>query len=273
MSSSDCEMNPFFRSGKGCPLILIHGIMCDHTYFDPLSSMLSSEYQVITYDRRGYGLGSLQPDSFAVMHQVDDLHNVVSRLQENGVYLLAHSAGCIIAAEFACRYPSIVRGLILVEPAFGLNPEDKCRLDMWNAELNRYLAAGKVNNVLQAMALQLGLSAITGKASNRHELTKEKMIRAKNNLNTFLYGEINEIQRFRPELSAFEKITCPSAIGVSEEGAGLFCGEISIHNAEQLNWPLFFLPGNHNTLVNYPEECGISIMSILKDWRKSNVSS
>lgn len=50
--------------GSGDPIIFLHGFTLDHTTWKPQVEYFSKNYQVITYDARGFGKSSLPKSSY-----------------------------------------------------------------------------------------------------------------------------------------------------------------------------------------------------------------
>jgi len=49
-------------TGKGTPIVFLHGFTCDHRNWNPQVKYFSKKYKVITYDARGHGKTSV-PDT------------------------------------------------------------------------------------------------------------------------------------------------------------------------------------------------------------------
>ena len=43
------------RSGRGEPLVLLHGVGLDHTLWDDLAPLLAPDFEVLRYDLLGHG--------------------------------------------------------------------------------------------------------------------------------------------------------------------------------------------------------------------------
>ena len=48
--------------GQGEDVLLIHGIISDKSFFEPLMEELKDHYHLIAYDRRGYGQNRFDPE-------------------------------------------------------------------------------------------------------------------------------------------------------------------------------------------------------------------
>ena len=99
--------------GSGKPLVLIHGWALSHTEWDGQVELLLPHYQVIRYDRRGFGESSGKPDMTA---DPADLKALLETLGHPRAHILGHSQGGAVALTFAVRYPDMVDGLILFGP-------------------------------------------------------------------------------------------------------------------------------------------------------------
>jgi pimeloyl-ACP methyl ester carboxylesterase len=91
------------------PLLCIHGTGGDASVWDPVTPLLPSRYDVIAYDRRGYGRahGEHAEDARAILDE---------RAPGTPAFVVGWSAGAIVALELAARHPTRVRGLVLLEP-------------------------------------------------------------------------------------------------------------------------------------------------------------
>lgn len=99
------------RTGEGEPVVLIHDGLVHAVEWDDVLPGLASQYQVIRYDRRGYGR-STSPQ--APYSNLADLEAVLRRLATGSVHLVASSAGGGLAIDFALAHPEQVTSLTLV---------------------------------------------------------------------------------------------------------------------------------------------------------------
>lgn len=103
-----------FRSGKGPPLVLVHGTTSDHARWGVVLPRLQSRFTCYAMDRRGRGASGDAP-RYAADREYDDVAAVVEGIG-GPVDVLGHSFGGLCAMEAALRTTSI-RRLILYEPA------------------------------------------------------------------------------------------------------------------------------------------------------------
>ncbi|MGI2295306.1 alpha/beta fold hydrolase [Paenibacillus sp. GXUN7292] len=101
-------------SGKGDPILLIHGNFNDHQIWNDQVDTFSAHYKIIRYDLRGYGLSSTPNSSFA---NFDDLKALIEHLKLHKVTLIGSSLGGGVAIDFALTYPHLVQALILASPS------------------------------------------------------------------------------------------------------------------------------------------------------------
>jgi len=97
--------------GAGYPITLIHDGLVDCRVWDEQISFFAKQYQVIRYDRRGYGR-SERP--WADYSNVQDLHTLLKALEIEHTSLMGVSAGGMIAIDFALAHPDMVDALVLV---------------------------------------------------------------------------------------------------------------------------------------------------------------
>jgi len=111
----------YWRSGKGPPLVLIHGTAADHSRWGPVLPALEERFTVYAVDRRGRG-GSGDSDDYAVAREFEDVAAIVDSLGEP-VNLLGHSYGGLVALEAALLTLN-VRRLVLYDPGIEVGEEE-----------------------------------------------------------------------------------------------------------------------------------------------------
>lgn len=109
-------------------LVFIHGLGGDTSYYTPLINSLGlnkedqRDYTCLLYDLEGHGMSPTKATSkISIESYAQDLHDLLhaSSLNvptQNGVTLVAHSMGCLVASLFASQHSSLVNRLVLIGP-------------------------------------------------------------------------------------------------------------------------------------------------------------
>jgi len=120
----DAQIN-YEVAGSGKSVVLIHGWANNLRAWDDQFISLSDSFQVIRYDRRGFGRSTALPDITA---DPADLRDLLDTLGLSTAYLVGHSAGTEVALGFALAYPQRVAGIVLYGPGplpgFDARPEE-----------------------------------------------------------------------------------------------------------------------------------------------------
>ncbi len=106
--------------GSGPPVLLIMGATGDGGHFERLADLLADEFTVVTYDRRGNGRSPRPPGWTATSaeEQADDAAALLETLDLTPATLFGSSLAGVIALCLVVRYPRLVSGAVLHEPAF-----------------------------------------------------------------------------------------------------------------------------------------------------------
>jgi pimeloyl-ACP methyl ester carboxylesterase len=107
-----------FASGDGPPLVLVHGVLGDHTRWEALRPELDGHATVYAIDRRGRG-ASGDHDPYDVEREFEDVAAVVDALAAHhgaAVDVYGHSGGASFALGAASLTSNVGR-LVLYEPA------------------------------------------------------------------------------------------------------------------------------------------------------------
>lgn len=108
--------------GDQIPLLVLHGGPgMPHDYLEPLVG-LTDERPVIFYDQLGCGRSDRpnDPSLWQIERFVTEVGQVREALGLTRVHILGHSAGSILAADYALRQPLGLKSLILASPALSV---------------------------------------------------------------------------------------------------------------------------------------------------------
>jgi len=105
--------------GQGpLPLILIHGMAGDASFWASLVRALGPGYRVIIPELRGHGRSGQPSDGqYAIAAHAADLVAVVEAMALDRVVLVGHSFGASVALEAATLMPTQVAGMVLLDAA------------------------------------------------------------------------------------------------------------------------------------------------------------
>ena len=102
------------RSGKGNPLVLIHGFPLDLSIWDTVVPLLENDFDVIVPDLRGFGESSTVDEPYHMLDFANDIAGLLDFLGVEKAAFAGHSMGGYVALAFAKEYPDRVSGLALV---------------------------------------------------------------------------------------------------------------------------------------------------------------
>ncbi len=101
------------------PLVHIHGFGISGTYLLPAATRLAAHYPTYVPDLPGYGRSHKPDHTLSISELADALADYLDVVGVQKANLLGNSMGCLIAIEFAHKYPDRVERAILVSPAGG----------------------------------------------------------------------------------------------------------------------------------------------------------
>jgi pimeloyl-ACP methyl ester carboxylesterase len=112
--------------GHGDPLVLLHG--WPETWYEWRHVMpaLAKNYTVIAPDLRGIGDSSKPPTGYDGKTVAEDIHQLVTKLGFDSIYLVGHDIGTFVVYSYAAAHPSEVKALAVMEaPIPGFYPPNR----------------------------------------------------------------------------------------------------------------------------------------------------
>ena len=164
--AKEAEVNgvhlPYVEQGSGDPVVFVHGAISDLRAWEPIREEIAKKYRFVAFTQRYFGTGAWKDDGkqFGVATHAADLAKLISALNTGPVHLVGWSYGGAVATEAALKNPSLVRSLILYEPAVweilsADSPEGKEALEDRGKIFGPAVAANKAGDSIQATRLLL----------------------------------------------------------------------------------------------------------------------
>lgn len=120
-------------AGSGPPVVFLHANICDKRMWLAQLEASGTDYQAISYDRRGFGQTQTQAEDHSAV--ADLLAVIDATVAAAPVILVGCSQGANIALNAALAHPTRVAGLMLIAPTVNGAPEA-----VYSSELQAMLA-------------------------------------------------------------------------------------------------------------------------------------
>jgi pimeloyl-ACP methyl ester carboxylesterase len=105
----------YVMGGQGDPLVLLHGWPETWYAWHKVMPALAQNYTVIAPDLRGLGDSSKPPTGYDGKTVAEDIHQLVTQLGFNTIFLVGHDIGTWVAYPYAAEHPTEVEKLVIME--------------------------------------------------------------------------------------------------------------------------------------------------------------
>ena len=112
----------FVKVGEGPVVLLLHGLGCDHTTWEPVIDTLARRYTVIAPDLLGHGQSDKPRADYSLGGYANGMRDLLTVLGIDKATVIGHSFGGGVAMQFAYQFPERTERLVLVGTG-GLGPE------------------------------------------------------------------------------------------------------------------------------------------------------
>jgi pimeloyl-ACP methyl ester carboxylesterase len=185
-------------------VVFLHGSGFDHTVWSLQSRFFAfRKYSVLALDLPGH-TRSEGPPLESIEAMADWLRDVVEALDANKLSLVAHSQGCLVALEYASRYPDRLRSMSLVTSGLA-------------TPVNDFLLNAARDDPESAVAMMLSWGF--GPAGHLHQgpIPGNSMVSAgrkimRGNTPDALATDLNACNNYKNGVAAAEKVSCPTQV-------------------------------------------------------------
>ncbi|MEO3884786.1 alpha/beta hydrolase [Nonomuraea sp. B5E05] len=110
--------------GDGPPLLLVHGWGADSHQWSWHIDALAARHRVIAVDLRGHGYSSVPETGNTPRAMAGDLHALLGgHLGIPRATVAGHSMGAQVVSILAVEHPGQVRGIVAVDPGYGMTAD------------------------------------------------------------------------------------------------------------------------------------------------------
>lgn len=138
----------YVDSGRGEPLLLIHGVGMRLEAWAPQIAALARDHRVIAVDMPGHGESDLLPRGSQLPDFVDWFATAVDDLGLGAVNVAGHSMGALISGGLAAAHPDRIRRVALLNGVYRRSPEARAAVEqraaaMRNSDFDREAPLGR----------------------------------------------------------------------------------------------------------------------------------
>jgi pimeloyl-ACP methyl ester carboxylesterase len=252
--------------GAGPTLLMISPGLGDCGFYSQVAEILSDEYLVLTYDRRGNSRSKeSDPDApFSVAEQTDDARRVLEAFGEAPAYVFGGSGGAVVALDFTARHPELVRMAVAHEPPLVQLLPDAAKLsaefddiEQTYREQGVYPAMEKFGAAYQDEAPEPDLDP-----DNAYDPSIEQ--RLAGNFEVLLGREMLPFTRYTPDLAALKRGGRRIVLGGGEKSGDTnypYRGGLAV--SERLETEFVVFPGDHAGYLARPRPFAAKLRGVL----------
>jgi pimeloyl-ACP methyl ester carboxylesterase len=246
--------------GCGPALLAIGGAGAGVPEFRRMARRLASEFQVISYDRRGTLESTGRVDrALDIAQECGDIATLLDALEVRQAVVFATCGGASVGFDFAARYPGYVRACVVHEPiTIRMLPD----VDEQRAF---FQGLGRVNERDGPVAAYLAWTGSIG-LDAQPTVSRRSLARARRDADFVFRHHIMEMVEFMPDLPATREAGTPVVVAAGEGSlSGDYCYvRIARAMSDALGCPLATFPGHHHAYEDRPGAFAQSLAEVTR---------
>ncbi len=109
------DINLYYEcQGQGEPILFIHGLGSSSRDWEYQTPYFNQNYQLLLFDLRGHGKSDKPDHPYTIVQFTSDTAELIKALFPQGVHVVGHSLGGMIAFQLAVDYPALVKTLTIL---------------------------------------------------------------------------------------------------------------------------------------------------------------
>lgn len=258
ITSVDGTAIAFERTGRGPPLVLVHGGAASNTSeWEPVIPQLADYFAVYAMNRRGRG-GSGDAVTYDVKREFEDVAAVMDAISEPA-HLLGHSFGAICTLEAVLRTDNVAK-LVLYEPALAAEGSEIFPEELLQ-QIDDRLAANDMEGAVTVLLRSVGYSNEDIDRRSSEELWLERLEAAPT-----ITRELRALNAYRFDPSRFSDLTVPIGLVTGSESPALFQSSTATLDEGLPNSRIVTLPGQtHEAVTAAPDLFVEKVASFLRE--------
>jgi pimeloyl-ACP methyl ester carboxylesterase len=253
--------------GSGPTVLFIQGATGDGGTFERAAELLSDQFTVVTYDRRGNSRSPVPKArrTTSMQEQADDAAALIEALGIGPAAVFGTSGGALILLQLLTSRPDVLRGAVVHEPAMLTNmPGGEDMVKGIRAFLEENMAKGGPRYVLEHF-----LPQVAGETAFRNldPALRERML---GNASVLVTIEMQAFASMAADIGKLSKVKIPLIVAAGEDNANtnnpMLRGgyEAAKWLANQLHSKLHELSGAHAPYLDRPEQFVEELRPLLK---------
>jgi acetyltransferase/esterase len=252
------------RSGNGPLLILIPGASGTGESFHLLAPHLISQYQVVTYDRRGFSRSHLDgPQNYErrLSTDADDVRRLIEHLTDQPALVFGSSSGAIVALEVLTNYPERVQAVVAHEPPIVFLLPDAAK---WLIFFDGVYDTYRIDGIPKAMhQFASGVVGSVDRQVIEHYMAKQTYEYTMANAAYWMEHELRQYPRVELDLDALAAKAERIVLAGGRDSHDQMTYQPNKVLARQLGREIVDFPGGHLGFMSHPAEFAKELMNAL----------